>query len=186
MSWWLGAGLGFLRGGPFGALVGGVAEHFLGKKLQNKRRNALPGIYNKGHFITCLVIILTRVGIINGPLTAIQIEVIQKFFLKNFNFGAEDFKKCRRELRKSATAKKDSHGNTLPLEKRYSARYFPLDIVFKHAIIGEDNLASLPWYFRVDSWDSYRRYLGAEQEVNKPERMKYNEWNPIGHDGESL
>ena len=74
MSWWVGAGLGFLRGGPFGALVGGVAEHFLGKKLQNKLRNTLPGIYNKGDFITCLVIILTRVGIINGPLTQNQIE----------------------------------------------------------------------------------------------------------------
>ena len=92
MSWWLGAGLGFLRGGPFGALVGGVAEHFLGKKLQKKLRNTLPSIYNKGDFITCLVIILTRVGIINGPLTQNQIEVIHKFFLKNFNFGAEDFK----------------------------------------------------------------------------------------------
>ena len=92
MSWWLGAGLGFLRGGPFGALVGGVAEHFLGKKLQNKLRKTLPGIYNKGDFITCLVIILTRVGIINGPLTQNQMEVIHKFFLKNFNFGTEDFR----------------------------------------------------------------------------------------------
>ena len=92
MSWWVGAGLGFLRGGPFGALVGGVAEHFLGKKLQNKLRNTLPGIYNKGDFITCLVIILTRVGIINGPLTQNQMEVIRKFFLKNFNFASEDFR----------------------------------------------------------------------------------------------
>ena len=32
MSWWMGAGLGFLRGGPFGAVVGAAAEHFLGKK----------------------------------------------------------------------------------------------------------------------------------------------------------
>ena len=92
MSWWLGAGLGFLRGGPFGAVVGGVAEHFLGKKLQSKLRNALPGIYKKGNFITSLVIILTRVGMINGPLTPNQIAVIHKFFLKNLNFGAEDFK----------------------------------------------------------------------------------------------
>tara|TARA_Y100001934_G_scaffold196428_1_gene231552 strand:- start:701 stop:1423 length:723 start_codon:yes stop_codon:yes gene_type:complete len=92
MSWWLGAGLGFLRGGPFGAIVGGVAEHFLGKKTQNKLRNTLPSIYDKGDFITCLVIILTRVGIVNGPLTKNQIGVVHKFFLKNFNFGVEDFK----------------------------------------------------------------------------------------------
>tara|TARA_B100000686_G_scaffold227421_1_gene234742 strand:+ start:250 stop:972 length:723 start_codon:yes stop_codon:yes gene_type:complete len=92
MSWWLGAGLGFLRGGPFGALVGGAAEHFLGKKIQKKLIKNLPGIYNKGDFITCLVIILTRVGVINGPLTQNQMEVIHNFFLKNFNFGVEDFK----------------------------------------------------------------------------------------------
>ena len=92
MSWWFGAGLGFLRGGPFGALVGGVTQHFLAKKLQNKLRNTLPGIYNKGDFITRLVIILTRVGFINGPLTQNQMEIIHKFFIKNFNFGAEEFK----------------------------------------------------------------------------------------------
>ena len=92
MAWWLGAGLGFLRGGPFGALVGGVAEHFLEKKLQSRLKNTLPGIYKKGDFITCLVIILTRVGMINGPLTSNQIEIIHKFFLKNLNFCGEDFK----------------------------------------------------------------------------------------------
>ncbi len=90
MSWWVGAGLGFLRGGPFGAVVGGVAEHFLGKKLQNKQ--SLPGIHEKGEFITSLVIVLTRVGAIRGPLTQNQIGVIHKFFLKNLGFGPEDFK----------------------------------------------------------------------------------------------
>jgi len=92
MSWWMGAGLGFLRGGPFGAVVGGAAEHFLGKKLQTKLQKSLPGIHKKGDFITCLVIILTRVGMVNSPLTPNQTEVIRKFFLKNLNFGTEDFK----------------------------------------------------------------------------------------------
>ena len=92
MSWWLGAGLGFLRGGPFGAVVGGVAEHFVGKKLQNKLKKTLPGIYKKGDFITCLVIILTRIGIVNGAMTRNQIQIIHKFFLKNLNFSTEDFK----------------------------------------------------------------------------------------------
>ncbi|MBC8283869.1 MAG: DnaJ domain-containing protein, partial [Nitrospinae bacterium] len=86
------AGLGFLRGGPFGAVVGGVTEHFLGKKLQSKLQKSLPGIQNKGDFITSLVILLTRVGITNGPLTQKQIEIIRKFFRKNLDFGVSDFK----------------------------------------------------------------------------------------------
>ena len=84
MSWWMGAGLGFLRGGPFGAVVGGVAEHFLGKKLQRQLHKSLPGIQKKGDFITCLVIVLTRVGTLHGPLSQNQMGVIHKFFLKNF------------------------------------------------------------------------------------------------------
>jgi len=92
MSWWMGAGLGFLRGGPFGAVVGGAAEHFLGKKLQKKFQKSLPGIQKKGDYITSLVIILTRVGMINDALTQKQVETIYGFFRKNLGFGPEDFK----------------------------------------------------------------------------------------------
>ena len=99
MSWWMGAGLGFLRGGPFGAVVGGVAEHFLGKKLQSKAHQSLPGIQKKGGFITCLVIILTRVGMLHGPLSENQVGVIHKFFFKNLNFSASDFAAIDRLIR---------------------------------------------------------------------------------------
>ena len=92
MSWWMGAGLGFLRGGPFGAVVGGVAEHFLGQKLKNKFQKSLPGIQKKADYITSLVIILTRVGIVKGPLIKEQVEIIKKFFRKNLDFAVEDFK----------------------------------------------------------------------------------------------
>jgi len=92
MSWWMGAGLGFLRGGPFGAVVGGAAEHFLGKKLQKKLQNSLPGIQKKGDYITSLVIILTRVGMVKDALTQNQVEIIHCFFRKNLDFEAADFK----------------------------------------------------------------------------------------------
>ncbi len=92
MSWWMGAGLGFLRGGPFGAVVGGVTEHFIGKKIQKKLQKCLPGINNKSDFITCLVIILSRVGSVNGALTQNQIKIVHKFFQKNLSFVAADFK----------------------------------------------------------------------------------------------
>ena len=92
MSWWMGAGLGFLRGGPFGAVVGGAAEHFLGKKIQNKFQKSLPGIQKKGDYITSLVIVLTRVGMFNDGLTQKQVEIIHSFFRKNLDFGTADFK----------------------------------------------------------------------------------------------
>lgn len=107
MSWWMGAGLGFLRGGPFGAVVGGAAEYFLEKKIQKKLQQNLPGIQNKADFITSLVIILTRVGVVNGPLTQNQIAIIHKFFQKNLSFGAADFKAIHPLIREVQNKKPD-------------------------------------------------------------------------------
>ena len=107
MSWWMGAGLGFLRGGPFGAVVGGAAEYFLGQKFQKKLQKSLPGIKNKADFITSLVIILTRVGMVNGPLTQSQIEIIHKFFIKNLGFGVADFKAINPLIREVQNKKPD-------------------------------------------------------------------------------
>ncbi|SVC05690.1 uncharacterized protein METZ01_LOCUS258544, partial [marine metagenome] len=33
MPWIVGAGMGFLRGGPVGAVIGGALQHVLTKKL---------------------------------------------------------------------------------------------------------------------------------------------------------
>ncbi len=107
MSWWMGAGLGFLRGGPFGAVVGGAAEYFLAKKFQKKLQKSLPGIHNKADFITSLVIILTRIGTVKGPLTQSQIQIIHKFFIKNLDFGIADFKAIDPLIREVQNKKPD-------------------------------------------------------------------------------
>ena len=107
MSWWMGAGLGFLRGGPFGAVVGGAAEYFIRKKIPKKFQKSLPGIKNKADFITSLVIVLTRVGIVNGPLTQSQVEIIYNFFIKNLGFGGADFKAIDPLIREVQNKKPD-------------------------------------------------------------------------------
>jgi DnaJ like chaperone protein len=115
MSWWMGAGLGFLRGGPFGAVVGGAAQYFLGQKFQKKLQKSLPAIKNKADFITSLVIILTRVGMVKGPLTQSQIEIIYKFFIKNLGFGVADFKVIDPLIREVQNKKPDID----PIVKEY-------------------------------------------------------------------
>jgi len=101
-----------------------------------------------------------------------------------FTFGAEDFKACRAHVRSEAVNFRDAEGQVLPLEKRYSARNFSLDIVFKNVIIDERELVNVEEYYRVDCWAKYRDYMRSEFKLAKPERIKYNEWNPIGYDGE--
>ena len=107
MSWWMGAGLGFLRGGPLGAIVGGTAEYFIGKKFQKKLQKSLPGIHSKADFITSLVVIITRVGIVNGPLTESQVKIIHKFFIKNLGFSVTDFKSIDPLIREVQNKKPD-------------------------------------------------------------------------------
>ena len=103
-----------------------------------------------------------------------------------FTFDAEDFKACRRHVRETAVNKRDTSGKLLPLEERYSARHFSLDIVFKNAIIEEENLVQVPDYHRIDNWEGYEKFMKESKTLDRPERMKYNEWNPIGYDGEQV
>ena len=107
MSWWMGAGLGFLRGGPFGAVVGGTIEYFLGKKLQKKLQDSLPGIIHQGEFISCLVIILTRVGIESGTFGPKKVSVIHNFFIKNLGYSSPDLKQLDRLMKEVQSKKPD-------------------------------------------------------------------------------
>ena len=92
MSWIWGAGMGFLRGGPLGAILGGAAQHFITKKVMKKIDQSLPGIVDQGLFVTCLVVVLTKIAMTGGTLTPRQIKVIQKFFKKNLHYEPEELK----------------------------------------------------------------------------------------------
>jgi DnaJ like chaperone protein len=107
MSWWMGAGLGFLRGGPLGAVIGGTMEHFLGKKLQKKLQESLPGITKQGEFITSLVVILARVARESGALMPKQVAVIHNFFMKNLSYGSSDLKSLDRLIKEVGSKKPD-------------------------------------------------------------------------------
>ena len=90
MSWLLGAGMGFLRGGPLGAVVGGTLQHIITKKALKKIDQGLPGVKERGLFVTCLVVIMTKVGRIDGPLTQNERRLIHRFFIKNLDYETKD------------------------------------------------------------------------------------------------
>ncbi len=92
MSWFLGAGLGLLRGGPLGALVGGTVQHFFFKRSKKKLNRNLEGILDEATFSACLVGILTKISLAAYGLTAGQARVIHKFFSKNLGYEADGLK----------------------------------------------------------------------------------------------
>lgn len=91
MSWLLGAGLGFLRGGPLGAAIGGAVQHFLTKKLKTGIKRNLSAVNNEGVFVTCLVSALTYVCLGRNEITSSQVKVIYKFFARNLNYDGKGF-----------------------------------------------------------------------------------------------
>ncbi len=112
-----------------------------------------------------------------------------------FTFDKDDFIMCRRKIREG-TGQYNSEvleggifpREKLPKEERYSARHFLLDKIFEPVIIYKENKVEVPWYYNIDSWDSYCSYLGSEERklVERPHPifMKYHEWNEIGVDDE--
>ncbi|MEE9259232.1 MAG: DnaJ domain-containing protein [Nitrospinaceae bacterium] len=92
MSWLLGAGVGFLRGGPVGALVGGAIQHFVTKKIKQKLNQGLPGIAEHGLFVACLVAALTKIAITKGTMYPKEVGVIHRFFIKNLGYDSDSLK----------------------------------------------------------------------------------------------
>ena len=102
-----------------------------------------------------------------------------------FTFDGEDFKKCRRFVRNEGTARWDREGNSLSIEKRYSARHFSLDKIFSCVILDKSDGVEVPWYYSIDNWSDYRVFLAAENRLEKPKFMKSKTWNKIGRDDDS-
>lgn len=101
-----------------------------------------------------------------------------------FTFDGEDFKVCRRELRKEGTPGSGPDKRMFPPEERWSARFFPIDKVFKHVIMKEGNGFEIEGYHKIDSWDEYRKYIASGDEHAKPEFFKPKSLNKIGDEGE--
>ena len=116
---------------------------------------------------------------------------IQAFFISFFD--AIELRKMKNLVLREGTGIKKL-GNPLeenvklPVEKRYSARFFSLDKVFKPVYnSGQSRTFAEPlFYYNIDSWDGYKQYLASEEStmIIKPEReiMAYREFNPIGVD----
>ena len=110
-----------------------------------------------------------------------------------FTFDADGFFRYRDSVRREGTGvrvpgQQGIPTENLPLEKRWSARFFSLDKVFKSAKIEEAIKIELPWYKKIDSWETFCAYAGSpeSEKIFRPAKciLSYGEWNPIGVDNE--
>jgi len=104
-----------------------------------------------------------------------------------FTFDGEDFKRCRKHLRKEGTGEFFGYNTgRIPVEKRWSARYFELDKVFKYVSMESANVLDIPWYYNIGSWDGLRTFFGSEEckTLDKPYEIGYHRLSRIGVDDE--
>ena len=109
-----------------------------------------------------------------------------------FTFNAKDWLEFRRNVREGTGIKmpgSDYKDNEyLPIQERFSARFFTLDRIFNCVNIEGSKVVELPWYYNIDNWESYCQFLGSEErkQIKRPHKLilSYREFNPIGVDNE--
>ena len=90
MSWLFGAGMGFLRGGPLGAIIGGAIQHFITKKLEGNIRRNLPGVVDQPVCVVAVTAIMTKLSMAKGYMTEGEAFAIHRFFAKNLEYSKKD------------------------------------------------------------------------------------------------
>lgn len=91
-----------------------------------------------------------------------------------FTMFNQDYLNCRRDVNKKTTKTfinpppGELPSQKLPVEERWSARYFEFDDVFEKLNIKTGHKMDLEWYYNLSSWEGYRSFLGSDNFVKKP------------------
>ena len=103
-----------------------------------------------------------------------------------FTFDFNMYEKILKNFRSKATGmyKNFKTKEKLPIDKRYSARYFSLKEVFGCISVSKVEQIELPEYFNIDSWQNYCDYISLTKGIKKPSEniLKYREFNGIGYE----
>ena len=108
----------------------------------------------------------------------------------SFTFGKEEFIAFRRKIREGTGGWKNSGdempSERLPIEERYSARYFELKDVFAGLEVEPEMQLEPTFFYNVGCWEDYVTYLSSPHAhaIQRPpkEIMAYREFNSIARD----
>ncbi|MFV1974848.1 MAG: TerB family tellurite resistance protein [Candidatus Scalindua sp.] len=104
----IGAGLGFLFGGPFGAILGTITGDFFDKTTLRQIPAGRPSSNHERslNFITHLVGILVSIAKADGHVSTQEINVIERAFV-SFGFKGEDLSFIRNLINQTSRADLD-------------------------------------------------------------------------------
>jgi len=117
-------------------------------------------------------------------------ETVKNNKYLGFTFDFEQYKEFRDTVRKEGTgtrvpSKGKMSTKDLPVEERWSARFFPVDKVFNPLDVDKNcELVEVEWYHNIDNWEEYCLYLGSQKskEMIRPSKalLCYREFGTIG------
>jgi DnaJ like chaperone protein len=171
MSWFLGAGLGLLRGGPLGALVGGTAQHFFSKRSKKNLNKNLAGILDETAFSACLVGILTKISLTARGLSASQARVIHKFFAKNLGYEADGLKVINEMIREVRRVNPDMGYLAEKLSESTGGKYRLLVLALAYQVSLVDGGGSEETQKEIDS---LAEYFKIDPNKHNEVRLKYS------------
>ena len=120
-------------------------------------------------------------------------KTVQDNQYSSFTFGREEFIIYRRNARKGTgmytTEVVDERGlprSKMPIEERWSARFFEPKDVFFGVDVSDGYLHSTESFHNLHTWESYREYMVSDlaRDTQRPTRQlfSYREFNRIGQD----
>jgi hypothetical protein len=115
-------------------------------------------------------------------------KTVQDNIYSSFTFGKEEFLQYRRNVRKGTGKWKGEYGNmeALPIEERWSARFFEPKDVFKDLDLESATLLETKTFYNITSWEEYLTYMRSDyaREIVKPpsDMFSYKEFNPVAVD----
>jgi hypothetical protein len=112
-------------------------------------------------------------------------KTIQDNIYTSFTFGRDEFIKYRRNIRKGTGQWKGDYGNMekLPIEERWSARYFEPKDVFTDLDLDKSNIFITNNYHNVTCWQEYQDYMCSEysRDIERPPKdlFSYKEFHGV-------
>jgi hypothetical protein len=120
-------------------------------------------------------------------------KTVQDNNYSSFTFGKEEFILYRRNVRKGTgkytTEVTDERGlprSKLPLEERWSARFFEPKDVFTGVDVATGYQHEVTQFYNLSNWEEYRNYMSSDlaRDTQRPtkELFTYREFNRIAQD----
>lgn len=167
MSWLFGAGMGFLRGGPLGAIIGGAIQHFITKKIESSIMRNLPGVLDQPVFVVTVTAIMTKLGMAKGRMTEEEAQVIKRFFAKNLEYSQKDLVLIDRIIQETLSADPDLKALVEQYRKASNYNLLLLALGYQAGLVGGLQEAQ-------ERINLLAEYLGISHDDHDRVREKYS------------